>query len=519
MKYKTQRRKTLLQVLFGRTGIVVLLLLLQIAALVSIVFFFGDYIPWIYAFSAILSGFVVVYIFNRSDNPAFKMTWIIPILVIPVFGVMMYLFVRLQFGTRLLYKKHAAIIKDTKPYLPQNADVLVQLERLDAQAAATAKYVSAYGGYPVWLNGQAEYFPVGENLLDTLYEQLESAERFIFLEYFIIERGYVWNKILDILTKKAAQGVDVKLFYDGTCSIALLPYDYPKRMAELGIQCRMFNRIKPFLSTIQNNRDHRKIIVIDGECAFTGGINLADEYFNRREVYGHWKDTAVMIKGPAVKSFTVMFLQMWYIEQTPPHDFKRYFKEDIKLEEKLPSDGFIIPYGDSPLDNETVGKAVYYDIINTAKSYVHIMTPYLIPDNELLYSLTRAAKCGKDIRIIMPGIPDKKPVYYLGRTYYKELIQAGVRIYEYTPGFIHAKSFVSDDIKAVVGSINLDYRSLYLHFECGCYMYASECVADIERDFTETAAKCRQVTLEDCDAFPLFQRIAGKILRLFAPLL
>jgi cardiolipin synthase len=267
----------------------------------------------------------------------------------------------------------------------------------------------------------------------------------------------MWDSILELLAGKAAEGVEVRVMYDGTCAITSLPFSYPKKLEAMGIRCKMFSPVRPMLSTVQNNRDHRKILVIDGKVGFTGGINLADEYVNRRERFGHWKDTAVMLRGEAVQSLTLMFLEMWNLDEKTPENWVKYcsFREAPAA-----AGGYVIPYCDSPLDNEMVGEFVYLDILNTAKRYVHMMTPYLILDNETITALCYAAKRGVETIIIMPHIPDKWYAYLLARTYYEELIRAGVQIYEYTPGFIHAKQFTSDDEKAVVGTINLDYRSL-----------------------------------------------------------
>ena len=303
--------------------------------------------------------------------------------------------------------------------------------------------------------------------------------------------------------------------YDGTCSLILLPYNYPKKMEKMGIKCKIFSPIKPALSTYQNNRDHRKILVIDGNVAFTGGINLADEYINKKVVYGHWKDIGIMLKGEAVKSLTLMFLQVWNINSKEEEDYGKY----ISNAREEDAEGYVMPYGDSPVDNENAGELVYMDVINTAKDYVHIMTPYLILDNEMMTSLKYAAKSGVDVKLILPHIPDKWYAYLLARTYYKELIEAGVKIYEYTPGFVHAKAFVSDDKKAVVGTINLDYRSLYLHFECAVFTYKTTLAYDVEKDFQETLKKCEKITIENCKKFSIFKRIIGQILRLFAPLM
>ena len=330
----------------------------------------------------------------------------------------------------------------------------------------------------------------------------------------------MWDSILEILEQKVREGVEVRFMYDGMCSLMLLPYRYPRQMEAKGIHCKAFSPIRPMLCTIQNNRDHRKIVVIDGHTAFTGGVNLADEYINEKPRFGYWKDTAVMLKGDAVKSFTMMFLQMWNIWEKTPLSYEKYLCREIPPQSAEASKGgFVMPYGDSPLDHEPVGKYVYVDILYQAKSYVHIMTPYLILDDETINALVFTAKRDVEVIIIMPHIPDKKYAFFLAHTYYEELLDAGVQIYEFTPGFVHAKVFTSDDEKAVVGTINLDFRSLYHHFECAAYMYQNPVVADIEKDFQETLKQCVKITKETCKAYPFYQKIAGKGLRLIAPLM
>lgn len=304
--------------------------------------------------------------------------------------------------------------------------------------------------------------------------------------------------------------------YDGTCVLSLLPYFYPELLEKEGIACKMFAPIRPVFSTHYNNRDHRKILVIDGKTAFTGGTNLADEYINRKVRFGHWKDTAVMIKGKAVESFTFMFLEMWNVSEKRPEDYPRY---QTPREISMPNDGYVLPYGSCPYGSERVGKQVYMDILNTAKNYVYIMTPYLILDHEFLMTLIYAAKRGVEVRIIMPHIPDKKTAFALAKTYYNELLEAGVEIYEYEPGFVHAKIFVSDDEKATVGTINLDYRSFYHHFECGVFMFRNSQIPYIKRDFQETLEKSIKIQVSDYKKLKLSARALGKILRPFAPLM
>jgi len=325
----------------------------------------------------------------------------------------------------------------------------------------------------------------------------------------------MWGRILKILEEKVRQGVEVHIMYDGTCALFRLPYHYPEKLKKLGIKCKMFSPIRPFVSTHYNNRDHRKILVIDGHTAFTGGVNLADEYINRRRLYGHWKDVSVMLQGEAVRSFTLMFLQMWDLTERT-EDFSTYLRCD-RIPETAP--GYVLPYGDSPMDHERVGEMVYLDIINRARKYVHIMTPYLILDSEMVTALTFAAKRGVDVAIILPHIPDKKYAFALAKTHYRELIEGGVRILEYTPGFVHAKTFVSDDTKAVVGSINLDYRSLYLHFECAAYLCDMPAVMDVEKDFRQTEAQCMAIRLEDLRKEKFYIRAIGWLLKVFAPMM
>ena len=337
------------------------------------------------------------------------------------------------------------------------------------------------------------------------------------MEYFIVEKGVMWGEILDILKEKVWQGVDVRFIYDGMCSMYSLPYHYDRELKHAGIKCKQFSPIRPVLSSYQNNRDHRKICVIDGNIAFTGGVNLADEYINVKERFGHWKDTAVMLQGEAVQSFTMMFLQMWNITEKKEEDFSRYLTPKSKdIQREL---GYVMPYADNPFDKQNVGEQVYLHILNHAKKYVHIMTPYLIVDEDMLSTLEYVAECGVEVVIIMPHIPDKWYAFAVAKTYYKRLLEAGVKIYEYTPGFVHAKVFVSDNDTATVGTINLDYRSLFHHFECGAFIYNNQVVWEIERDFQDTLEQCQEVTVMELKKQNLFERLAGKVLRIIAPLM
>ena len=382
-------------------------------------------------------------------------------------------------------------------------------------ARLLARYVGRTGCHPVYQNTEVTYFPLGQDKWERLLAELEQAKKFIFLEYFIIDEGVMWGRILEILARKAKEGVDVRVMYDGTCEFSTLPHDYPRRLAGLGIKCKAFAPVVPLVSTHYNYRDHRKILVIDGHTAFNGGVNLADEYINRIEKYGHWKDTAVMLKGEAARSFTLMFLQMWNVTGHPP-EFGDFCAAPVPARR---APGFVMPFGDCPLDADKVGEQVYMDILNRATTYVHIMTPYLILDGEMQNALEFAARRGVDVRLILPGVPDKSAPYALAKTHYAALLDAGVKIYEYTPGFVHAKVFVADGREAVVGTINLDYRSLYHHFECATWMYGVECIADIEADFAATQAKCRRVEKETIWQNARRLRLLGPVLKVVAPLM
>ena len=515
-----KKARKLLRIIFGRTAFVVMSLLLQISILLAGFRFLSHYMVYIYGGFTLLSAFVILYVVNKDENPSFKLAWIIPITVIPVFGTLLYLFLELQWEGKIINRRLRENISDTQPYLKQNPRYMEQLARTSRSNANLAAYIENSGSYPVYGNTNVKYYPVGEEMFEDMKKELEKAKRFIFMEYFIVERGEMWDSILEILERKVQEGVEVRFMYDGMCCLVLLPYSYPRELRAKGLKAKMFAPIRPALSTYQNNRDHRKILVIDGHTAFTGGINLADEYINKKVRFGHWKDTGIMVKGDAVTSFTMMFLQMWNITEKEPEDYGRYLRDpEFFYPPELSMEGFVIPYGDSPLDQETVGELVYLDIINTARNYVHIMTPYLILNYELVQALQFAAKRGVETIIIMPHIPDKEYAFLLAKAHYEELIRAGVQIYEYTPGFVHAKVFTSDDEKAVVGTINMDYRSLYLHFECAAYIYRNEVIKDVERDFKETLAKSQVITLEECRHYPWYKKFAGRVLRLFAPLM
>ncbi len=506
------------KIVFGRTLAVVLMIALQILVLVGSFTYLGIKYPFVWETMNFFGGVVIIYIINRDEPPEFKLSWIIPLCLFPVFGALIYVFIVGNFGGIGLKKKFGRRVRETEGMLIRSEETEAAIQKCPEVFKGFAYYMENSAGFPVYHNSVARYYPLGEDKFADLIVELKKAEKYIFLEYFIIERGIMWDTILDILKEKVKEGVEVRVMYDGMCSILLLPYNYPKELESFGIKAKMFAPIVPFLSTTQNNRDHRKIVVIDGKTAFTGGVNLADEYINQVERFGHWKDVVVKVTGDAVRSFTIMYLQMWNVSEQGSENYEAYVK-NIVYEEPLYHDGFVIPYGETPTRSTEVGKTVYQSMINGSTKYVHIMTPYFIVGREFLDCMRYAAHRGVEVAMILPHIPDKKVVYFIARTFYPELIQAGIKVYEYTPGFIHAKIFVSDDQCATVGTINLDYRSFYHHFECGAYFYDNSVVAKVEEDFQDTLLECQEITMDYYKKIPLYQKLIGRVSRFIAPLL
>lgn len=516
LRLVTKPKKGLAKLVFSRTGVVLLLLAVGALALFTVFTFFAEWLAHIVGGVQLFNLIVIIYLVNTDMDSTAKVTWILIVAVTSVFGAMFYLYTKSDLVNGKVKKVYQKIYDDHREEIQQNPETLKQLKEASPESAALLHYLNNNQRVIASTENEITYYPLGEQKWEAMLEELRKAEKFIFMEYFIIDEGKMWGQILQILKEKVEAGVEVRVLYDGTCAMSTLPYAYPKMLQELGIQCAMFSPLMPFVSTHYNYRDHRKILVIDGKVAFNGGVNLADEYINAIDRFGHWKDTAVRIKGEAVKNLTLMFLDMWSFDVKNP-EYQKYL--DVPCDRYPEEKGFAFSYGVNPFDRNRVGEKVYMDIINNAKSYVHIMTPYLILDDELLQSLKYAAMRGVDVKLILPGIPDKKAVYCLAKTYFDTLIESGVEIYLYTPGFVHAKVFVSDDVKAVVGTINLDYRSLYHHFECATYLYDCACIGDIKKDYEETMAKCRKVSLGDYRKEKLIDRVTGRVVRLFAPLL
>lgn len=507
----------LLSFLLSRVALVTLAILAQLLTLGLILWRFSRYFLLFDIIFMVISVLVVLYILNRRIDPTYKIAWIIPITIFPVLGGLFYLMLG---GTGLsnnMKNKMHTIIDKMKESLNQSPITLENLKSENNIAFNQAKYIEKYSSCPVYDNSATSFLPSGEEFFKHLVEELKKAEKYIFLEFFIIEEGIMWNTILDVLKEKAKAGLDVRVIYDDFGCVMKLPRNYDKTLEKFGIKCSVFNPYIPVLSFRLNNRNHRKIAVIDGKTAYTGGVNIADEYINAVEKFGHWRDSVIEIKGDAVWSFTVMFLSMWSYLRKTNEDYYKFKPIDYNLSEEC--HGYVQPFDDSPLDYEHVSEAVYLNLINQAEKYIYIETPYLIIDNKMMVALTMASKRGVDVRILTPYIPDKPYAFAVTQSNYEELLEAGLSIYQYTPGFNHGKTFVVDDEYAVVGTINLDYRSLYLHFECGVWMYDTDSVCQVKESTLEALSISRKVTLEEIKNIPKIKRLGRAILGIFAPLM
>ena len=504
----------LLKKVFSRTVVTALLIVIQVAWLAALLLQLGNSLPAIQTVLRILSLVAILFVIKSDMNPSYKIGWVLLIAVLPILGGLMYVIFGNKRPTKYMREMLRAQLEKSAEYLGTQESITGEL---DGGAAGLFKYLEGSAGYPTAKNTTVRYYRVGEEMYADLLPELEKAEKFIFLEYFIIRPGEMWDGVLEILKRKAAAGVDVRIIYDDMGCIDILPANYNATLEGWGIRTMAFNRFVPAVSLVMNNRDHRKITVIDGKVGFTGGINISDEYINVKERFGHWKDTGLMLKGPGVFNLTLMFLEMWNAFNKDGDNYADFIPESY-VEKGGTDDGYVLSFSDSPLDNESVGESVYTDMLYQAKDYIYITTPYLAIDSELQTAMCMAAKRGVDVRMITPGIPDKKIVYRLTRSYYPTLLRAGVKIYEYTPGFIHAKSFVCDDKLCVVGTINMDYRSLYLHFECGTLMYNNPEIKQVKKDDLDTMEKCRKVELSDMKTNFLGE-LFDSFLRSVAPLL
>ena len=483
--------------------VVVLGVILQVAFWLSLYLVFIDHVVIIHILFGILSILLTLDLIRTSKNYSYTLPIIIILILFPIVGFLLYIILQKN-------KNKSKTLKSIKESEEKNIKYLKQDEKIAEQFKDNGRlrYLSNFTGYPVTTNNDVNYYPIGEEAFEVMVEELKKAEKFIFFEYFIVAHGKMWNTILDILKEKASKGVEVRVMYDDLGCLSTLEKSYKNELESVGIKCVVFNRLNPIAGVMMNHRDHRKILVIDGKVAFSGGINIADEYINVNKKYGHWKDNGIRVSGDAVWNFTVMFLTMWNAFRKDDKDFKK-FKYDFS--NKKGNKGFVVPYAETPLDEEITGE-------DQANDYIYIFTPYLIIDTDMINALTLAVKRGVDVKIVIPGIPDKKIVYTLSESYVEPLVKGGVKIYKYTPGFIHSKVFVSDDRIATVGTINMDYRSLYLHFECGCYLEDVKEIENIKDDVLKTIEKSKNISKKEASP-KLVKAIWQALLRLVAPLM
>lgn len=515
-----KKLRGLLEFLTSRASIVILMILVQLAIVLVFFNLLGEYFATFQLVGTIVSVLVVLYIVNKRDNPGYKLAWIVPITLFPITTGILYLILGGNRSSQQFISKLKSANEDTGEILTQDTKIIKELSKISPQAAKQSMYLINGAQFPVYQNTSTNYYSSGEEFFNKLIHELKNAKEYIFMEFFIVEEGIMWDTILAILKMKADEGLDVRLMYDDVGSLFTLPFRYFREIRNVGIKCISFNSFIPLLSLRHNNRDHRKIVVIDGETAFTGGCNLADEYINAYEKYGKWKDCMMILRGDAVYSLTIMFLQTWkYYSGNAYDEDKDFYKYRPKEKVIQNSQGFIQPYGDSPLDDETTGEKVYLNLINNAQKYIYIMTPYFVVDEAMVSALCVAAKSGIDVRIMTPHRPDKAYVHTITRSFYEHLIMAGVKVFEYEPGFVHSKTFVVDDEYATVGTVNLDYRSFYLHFECGVWMYGTETVNQVKQDFLSTQPICKEISYEQTQDVSFVVRFIRSILRVFAPLM
>ena len=508
--------KRILNKLFSKLVLGGLIIILQFSWFVYLLYSATVYSSMVDALFKIASIVLALFVSSRDMRSTYKTSWIFLILALPLFGIPAYYLFGRPGLTKRTRMKMDVVSSRIRAYSSPSDDVMSALRAEDDSVGQQAQYLTRYAGYPVYREADTQYYCCGEEMYPQFLEDLKTAKSYIFLEYFIAEPGKMLDAIVEILAQKAKEGVDVRFMYDGIGCIQTLPNKYYRYLQEKGIKCACFQPFRPLMSIIQNNRDHRKITVIDGRVAYTGGMNLADEYINRRVRFGHWKDSAILLRGEAVWSMTVMFLSMWDYCSGWEEDFDLFRPESMP---RLPGSGWVQPYTDTPLDHEKVGQAVYLNMISRARDYIYITTPYLIVDVATNTALCNAAKAGVDVRIITPHIPDKRSVFEVTKAHYTPLLEAGVKIYEYTPGFIHAKNFVVDGRYATVGSVNLDYRNLFLHFEDGVWLCDAPCIADIKADFEKTLEQCEAISLRRARHLNILVQLYRSVLRIFAPLM
>lgn len=478
-----------------------------------------DQSKWMQISVRVASLLLGLWVTQKHENAAYKIGWLFVILALPLLGILMYFFFSQRpLGRKQRYKEQA-LDEASMPYMQQNQDALRALQKHSERGYRQSKYIYHERLFPVYQHTTTKYFPMGQDFFEALVEDLRKAEKYIFMEYFIVEQGVMLDTILEILQEKVRQGLDVRFMYDDFGCVTKVPHNFYKKIRAMGIQCEVFNPLRPFLNSMFNNRDHRKVTVIDGRVGYCSGANLADEYINAVKRFGVWKDEAIRLEGEGVWSLLMIFLRGWTFASSGMNiDFTTYIPEKPSYDD-YPDDGFVQPFTDSPMDDIYLSRDVYLDMINRAEHYVYINTPYFDVGDTLLTALETAAKSGVDVRITVPHIPDKKVVFMLTQSYFPRLIKAGVKIYEYTPGFIHSKTFVCDDTYGVIGTINMDFRSLYLHWECGVWLWGCSCLKTLKEDYLATCEISERISYAMTQDRNIFVRFFQSVLQVFGPLM
>lgn len=525
---------------WGRVGITGLALLLQLFVFVVILWRGNEAAPWVGTVSVVISVGVVAFILNSRMQIEYKLAWAIPIMLAPLLGGTFYLLFGSRTGTRRQLARYQAMqdvagldqvaapgmlrvrageVGEALPELTEGSGDLLPVVGIDPDAARQISYLESSGPFVAYQGTETTYYPVGEDAFTAMLEALESAEKWIAMEYFIVSEGTMWRQIFDVLARKASEGIDIWFLYDDLGSIWDLPPKFIKRLTNAGIRVQPVNRFGPGLTLRYNNRDHRKMTVVDGLVAFTGGLNIADEYINEIQRFGHWKDTSIRLRGPGAWGMATLFFTMWDLITGEHTDLVSLHPSEEKVAEQPSGPGLVVSYDDTPFDDLSIGWAAYRNMMTRAHHRVDLMTPYLVPTNEMVSVFTSLAASGIQVRLITPGIPDKAYVYSVTRSNYRPLVEAGVEVYEYTPGFLHAKQMVVDDEVAIIGTINFDFRSFYLHQENAVWMFQTPAIAQMSADFEETLEQCRRVSLAEVRSTPWWKRAIWIVLRTFSPLM
>lgn len=512
------KKTSVTRIITGRIFSILPAIVLQAIIIFAIVEWLAPFATLFYSVLSVLSALFVLFLISKRDEGAYKMLWLLVMFVAPLPGAFMYLLYGNKRTGKALEQRIKSIADSIPLELNDDAETQELLRQDDKRVAQTFAYVKKITGFPVLRNDTAVYFPVGELLFEQMMAALKEAKRYVFIEYFIVQEGVLWESMVNVMEQKVQEGVDIRVLYDDIGSIGTFSARNRASLMKKGIKCEKFNPLI-VLSGALNNRDHRKIMVVDGTVAFSGGINLADEYINEEHPFGHWKDIGFRITGDAVRSYAYMFIEFWNAssQNKITKDLTGSDFAETRVTEMENFDGYVQPYYDSPNREEAASNNLYIDLLGQSKEYAWFYTPYLLLGDGLREAFVRAAKRGVDVRIVMPGIPDKKPVYRMSRSYYEELLEAGVRIFEYTPGFVHAKASLADDCIGSIGTVNLDYRSLYLHYECNALFYKASLLSDLKKDFTESMHVSRERTLAD-ENNGLIHEIIDGVMRIFAPL-